>query len=338
MAKISLIVPVSPNSNEADLRALLRTIETQTLRDLEVLLVLEEGRNLSLGLDSRVRTCSLRGVKGASAARNYAAALSKSRILGFLDDDVLLESTWAELAVETFNDESVGGASGMACVPLHRYHMDYIPTELLWVVGGCYWASTDIVTVGSAAGMNFCVRKMSFVEVGGYDVSLGPSGDRPEIDNWFRLGAEEDDLAYRIQNTCGKKIVYNPRMRVDHKLRRETVLLRGVVKRALHVGHNRAYIHSRYPSGGISSDSQVLQSLMRSTATTIMKIPFEPIRCWKKLSFTSIVVGILCVGYMFGSLRFRQNGSPRSKSDDSVKTRLAQRVIEHNLLKMRITW
>jgi len=45
--------------------------------------------------------------------------------------------------------------------------------------GATYWDSKKIITVKSAAGMNFAVSRAAFNSVGGFNAALGPSGDRP---------------------------------------------------------------------------------------------------------------------------------------------------------------
>ncbi|MDG6998470.1 MAG: glycosyltransferase family 2 protein [Nitrososphaerota archaeon] len=305
MVDISLIVPVSPDAVNSDLELLLQSITDQTLQNIEALIVVNSVPNMFVPENSHIRLIILPGRQGATAARNYAAKYAKAEILGFLDDDVILDSKWCEYAVSSFNDGSVGGVSGRTKVPLRRYGLTYIPQELLWVVGGTYWEGDDIRPVLGAAGMNFCVRKKIFAQVGGYDEGLGPAGDRPEVNRWFRLGAEEDDLALKIRASCRKKVMFNPKMIVKHRLRRESVLPIGLVKRSLHVGQNRAYIHSKHPSVGSSNTHAMLRKVTRTTIVTAVSLPLHPLNSWMKLSFTCIVTFGLVIGYSFGLLRFR---------------------------------
>ena len=305
MLDISLVIPISPSSDERDLQLLLESIANQTLTNLEVLIVADGNCPLWARDISMVNVLPSSGRRGASAARNHAARFSRAEILGFLDDDVVLDSRWCEYAVATFRDESVGGVSGKARVPLGQYGLNYVPRELMWVMGGSYWDGDGMRVVPSVAGMNFCVRKSVFDESGGYDESLGPAGDRPEAQRWHRLGAEEDDLAQKIQRNCRKKILFNPKMSVIHKLRPETVSPGGLAKRSLHVGHNRAYIHARYPGTGMSSDRLALQSLVTTTILTTLSLSRHPLTAWERLSFTAFVVANLVLGYLVGFVRFR---------------------------------
>lgn len=304
MPEISLIIPVSENSNTRDLEVLLRSISKQTLKDIEVLVV--TSRALTVQTDwPRVSVVSCPRDCGASASRNQAAQVSKGEILGFLDDDVVLDPKWCEAAANSLEDVSVGLVSGAAWVDLNGVGLDYIPKELLWVVGGSYLDESQTSLISGAMGMNLCVRKESFQRVGGYNVLMGPCGDRPESKRWMRLGAEEDDLALRISGLCGERVLFNPRMVARHKLRRNSATPKSILKRSLHVGHNRAYIHLTFPREGSETDQVVLRKLVVSTLSAVLVIPRNPLGVWKRLSLISIVSVGFALGYLVGSFRFR---------------------------------
>ena len=300
MVGISLIVPISPASDRRDVELLLRSISSQTYGNVEVLVVPEGDCGQGVRMFPSVRVLSPPHKRGASAARNHGARYSNAEILGFLDDDVVLDSRWCEYAVASFRDSAVGGVSGQAKVPLELYGLDYVPRELMWAVGGTYWGNDGVQVVPSMAGMNLCIRRTVFTKAGGYNEFIGPSGDRPETKSWLRIGAEEDDLSQKVQVLCGKRIVFDPRMVVTHRLRRETVTPKGLVKRCLHVGHNRAYIHSKYPASGDTGDNLVLRRLVGTTLLTLSSFPRHPLLAWKRLSFTSVVIASLGLGYLVG--------------------------------------
>jgi len=252
-----------------------------------------------------LRFVNTNSIQGASAARNYGAKIAKGEILGFLDDDVVLDSHWCEEAVKSLRDVKVGGVSGEAKLPVEAYQLDYIPRSLMWVIGGCYWISSKPIEVSGAAGMNFAVRKELFERVGGYNVSLGPRGDRPEAKQWYRLGAEDTDLALRIAKNCNRIILFNPKMKVLHKLRRKSLFPKALIKRAMHVGRNRAYIHSKYGREGLGLDYTVLTNLYYELANTLVESSKEPILTWKRFSFSMLVLFGIGLGYLNGALTFQ---------------------------------
>lgn len=306
MVKLSLIIPVSPSSERADLAKLLLSLVKQTYTDFEVLMVSGRTDLPDSYNDLRLKRLTTPHGWGASLSRNFAAEKSRGEIFGFLDDDVILNFDWCEKAVETFDDQSVGACSGAARVDLSRFGVNYLPGSLLWVVGGCYWSSTETIEVVGGAGMNFCVRRDVFALVGGYNEHLGPSGGRPESTaSWMIPGAEESELALRVIKRAKRKVMFNPRMGVLHKLRRESVMPRGLIRRSLYVGHNRALVSRIHPDIGQAGNYAVAGALCNDIVHALAGLPQHPKLSWKTLSFISIVCGAFSLGYTMGFLRFR---------------------------------
>ena len=302
---MSLIIPISNNSDPNDLRNLMRSIEHQTTSEIEVLIIcspttiLLETIHSSLAVRIvRIEDC------GASEARNAGAKLSKGSYLAFLDDDIILDKMWVGLLKDTFEDQSIGAVSGSAQPAFQNLNLDWIPRELLWVVGGCYWDSSELKDVYGAAGMNFCIRREVFFSVGGYNQSLGPINDRPETSKWNRLGAEESELALRILST-GKRVVYNPKMLVTHRLRRSSLMPIALFKRAMHVGQNRAFLSSTFSGQSKNaSDFLVIQKLPSRIIS--IELFHHPLFSWKRTSFSVVVVLGTLLGYVIGAIRFRK--------------------------------
>ena len=139
----------------------------------------------------------------------------------------------------------------------------------------------------------------------GYDEDLCATGNRPETTRWHRSGAQQSDLAIRVWLRTGLKVVYDPNLIVEHRLRPESILLVGLVRRALHVGHNRAYIHSKYPRLGVVNDNQTFQRLVRELTFTAKKFIRNPVRVWQSFSFTFLVVIAFGAGFLEALLHYR---------------------------------
>jgi hypothetical protein len=154
--------------------------------------------------------------------------------------------------------------------------------------------------------MNFCIKEKAFLKAGEYDENLGLRENRPEMARWHRLGAEESDLAIRVRLWTGLKVAYDPNLIVEHRLRPESILLGGLVRRALHVGHNRAYIHSKYPRSGVVNDNQTFERLVKELTFTAKKFLRNPVRVWQSFSFTFLVVIAFGAGFLEGLLHYRR--------------------------------
>lgn len=111
MPAISVIVPVY--NKEAYLRESLRSVLTQSWRDLEVILVNDGSTDDSLaiarelaGADDRIRVVDIPN-GGVSNARNTALDLAQGEWVQFLDADDLLEADYLERAMQCLREQPV---------------------------------------------------------------------------------------------------------------------------------------------------------------------------------------------------------------------------------------
>ncbi len=309
--KISFIIPVTQSTDPADITKLIESILSQNYQNNEILMV-PDNENTARFFRDLVHVLPPPNDQVASSARNYAANMASGDILAFIDDDIILDKNWCRMIVEAFGDPTVGAVTGKACVD--RKGLDWIPVELRWVIGASYWNYESITDVYGAAGMNFCVLRDIFFSVNGYDRKLGPRGDRPENSSWRRLGAEESDLALRIIIIAKRRVVYNPNAIVVHKLRDSSISITGLLKRSLHVGHNRAYINCKFSDElRNNSDVMVIRNISKQIPTYINSFFVDPINTWKRLSFSVIVTAAVVIGFFIGEAEFRNLNTPDTR-------------------------
>lgn len=205
----SIIIP-SLGRGES-LKKCLDSVNQQTYRNFEVVLVTEEGELAPL--------------------RNKGAKKAKGEILIFIDDDVILTEGWLQAIIETFSSRAeVGGVSGPAVITdnyrinrdIFKYKkvkklydllfldgMEDFPGHITrsgaWTTGACnpdcnYDGDVDFL---EACNMSF--RRRAFEQVGGFDESFRGVGD------W-----SEPDLAFRIWEK-GWGLWFNSLARLEHQ-------------------------------------------------------------------------------------------------------------------------
>jgi O-antigen biosynthesis protein len=123
---------------------------------------------------------------GLSHARNRGLAVATGELVLFADDDVLLDREWVAALAEPFADPGVGASSGMTLPDVLE-----TPTQR-WVEG--FGGRTRVFesrvfdlaappadrplfpfTIGEfGAGRNMAFRRAPLLELGGFDVALGP--------------------------------------------------------------------------------------------------------------------------------------------------------------------
>ncbi|MGN6716296.1 MAG: glycosyltransferase family 2 protein [Candidatus Binatia bacterium] len=150
---------------------------------------------------------------GKSAVLNQAIRRSTGEVLAFLDDDVVVDSSWLE-EIENFFKSNPAHCVGQGKIrtglgdspdpEVRRLLQRYRTIPQLEF-------SSDIGDLHSLNGANIAIRRTVFDRVGYFDERLGPGAS----------GTSEDvELAQRIRK-AGMKIAYMPRALVYHRVDRE---------------------------------------------------------------------------------------------------------------------
>ena len=217
------------------LRTTLESLEAQTYRDFETVIVTEEGELARL--------------------RNEGAKRAKGTIFVFTDDDVVFTPNWLESIVKVFDSRSnVGGVSGPSVITgdfrrnrdLFRYPLikklydwiflqdiadlpGHIADSGAWSTGAC---NTDCFYDGPVQFLEACnmaFRKEVFEKVGGFDESYKGVGD------W-----SEPDLSFRIRK-MGYLLWFDRHAKLYHRPSRS-----GAFTKRLKDSHNRLENYFRF--------------------------------------------------------------------------------------------
>ncbi len=166
-----------------------------------------------------------RGPPGASGTRNAGAALARSALLVFLDDDVRARSNWLRELLAPFAHPEVIGTGGMALPAWQGPRPRWFPDEFGWVVGASHAGlPNSVAQVRNVWSENMAVRRAAFEAVGGFRDGFGKLGrvSRPEdTDLCIRIGASER----------GSRWVYVPTAVVDHIVPVDRAALRFFLRR-----------------------------------------------------------------------------------------------------------
>ena len=210
---VTVIIPtVRPNT----LRATVESIQRQTHRDLEIVVV-AQGSDPSLrsvtdelaASDPRIRVVRLEQ-GNLSAARNAGIAAGTGEILAFTDDDCEADSRWVELMVEIFRDRpEIGFIGGEVVAPPARpFTISTCPSaqvkELSYKPSQSGWeAPHGLYLIGANMGL----RRSVFEQVGPFDPSLG-AGTR-------YASCEDVDYGLRCE-LADVGILTSPRLVITH--------------------------------------------------------------------------------------------------------------------------
>lgn len=207
--KVSIIIPTLQRADS--LNECLLSLEGQTFRDYEIILVTEEGE--------------------LAALRNAGARRARGTYLLFIDDDVICAPRWLEFIVQTFSDRpDCAGVSGPAVITERfRCNRDifskkfakllydlwfcggqsslpgHITRSGAWTTGACNASCAYEGPVHFLEACNMAFRADVFNKLDGFDETYRGVGD------W-----SEPDLSFRIRR-AGHKLWFCRNARLEHR-------------------------------------------------------------------------------------------------------------------------
>jgi glucosyl-dolichyl phosphate glucuronosyltransferase len=297
---LSVVVTSYTTERLGDIGELLESIKKQTYPNIETIFVAER----SIELYNRVHdSCKSIGLSNfniifsedrllLSGARSLGAKNAKGAIIAFVDDDVILFPEWGDEMIKSYQNDSIIGVSG-AALPLWKdKHLDWLPKNYYWLVSCTDWTKWDEpVEARSLWGMNMSVRREAFDKTGSFLSGLG----------YHQPIAEDLEFSLRVKKKTGKKLLFNPKVKVWHKVYAFRINLRFVASRAHHIGVSRRILRA------IRSKEQTSFHLERTVINGIFNILFSlpgdcfksPHIAWKKFTMTGTIVSFATIGFLF---------------------------------------
>ncbi len=254
---VSVIVCTHTAHRWDALEAGLRSLAAQTVRPLEVLVVVDHDDALLArahaqlpGILPGVRVLASGGRRGLSGSRNTGVAASRGAIVAFLDDDAVAGPEWIERLVAPYADEAVM-ATGARCVPAwHDGRPWWFPREFDWVVGCSYLGlPEEQADIRNPIGAGMSMRRTALDRAGAFREDIGRVGNTP-------LGCEETELAIRMrQRIPGARVVHVPSAVVAHAVPSERGRPSYFVRRCFAEGVSKAQV-ARAVGRGDALDSE----------------------------------------------------------------------------------
>ncbi len=225
-SEISVVICAYTEKRWNDLVAAVASVQRQTLRPKDIVIVIDDNPNLLLRVQenlSGVLAIENSRAKGASGARNSGAAATQGTILAFLDDDAIAHADWLENLTACYTNPDVAGTGGKIEPRWSEKCPSWFPNEFNWVIGCSYRGlPTEITPVRNVIGANMSVRKEIFTLIGGFRESFGNkkgTSTGQTGSKWLHhhAGDEETEFCMRAtQQLPGSKWLYTPLAVVQH--------------------------------------------------------------------------------------------------------------------------
>lgn len=338
-AVVSIVVTTYTLDRLKDVCELLDTISGQSYPHIETIFVGETSHELCDRVRAHVQANSISNVKvvfndrvkGLSGARNVALCHAHGDIIAFVDDDVLLSPDWAEELVKTYASYNIAiGVTGAALPAWQGESMAWFPKEFYWIISCTGWFQADGVRpVRNAWGMNMSFRREAFHHCR-FDEALG--GNMGAVDgSKMGLLGEDTQISLKLRNATGRPIVYNPTVKVWHKVYGYRLRSRFIRRRAFWEGYTKAWLKRLYRKGDVmdaadlATEYELMRHIMFGFFPSLLRdFVGNPIITWRRFRLAADVLLHVALGYASALLpvlgevirrRYGPGAELRSKED-----------------------
>jgi len=297
---LSVVITSYTTERISDIYELFDSIKNQTCKDIETIFVAERSKELYESVKDYSGSIELSDFKliftndklGLGGARSLASKNAKAEIIAFIDDDVILFPEWAEEMIKSYQNDSIIGVSGPALPLWKDKQLDWLPKNYYWLISCTGWTDWNEPTEArSLWGMNMSVRKEAFEKAGTFLPSLG----------YHQPMAEDLEFSLRIKRRTGKKLLFNPKVKVWHKVYAYRINLRFVASRAHHIGVSRRILRTTRlkEQASFKLEKKVIDGIIKILLSLPGDFLKNPAIAWKKFTITVTIVSFSMKGYLF---------------------------------------
>ena len=309
LLKISIITTSYTMDRFKDIIELLDSIQEQSYRNIEIIVVAERSPELAENIRNYARKKGYpnilalynQGEWGLSSARNLGIRQASGDIIAFVDDDAILFPDWAEETARAYaEDSSIIGLTGPILPLWEDESMRWFPREFYWIFSCTYWDWTKPTEVRNGYGTNISFRREAFDLCGSFKTNLGAKGGGES--GKHELGGEETEFSLRVRRQTHKRIVYHPNIKVKHKVYHYRLSNSFIRKRAYWEGYTKAMFGRLYHSNDeavLSTEHELLHRIFSRLIPSSLKLVFsQPGVALRRLWVTILVLACVATGYL----------------------------------------
>ena len=301
-----------------DICDLLTSIKAQTYPRIETVFVADQSQELAAKVEEYAESVSLpvtvllnRDEAGVNVCRNIGIRAAHGEIVALVDDDVVLFPDWAEAMVESYtHDPAVVAVTGPAIPLWEDKGMSWFPREFYWMWGSTVWEWEEVRQIRNVGGMNCSYKRRALHQVGLYRPGLGPQGGEEKI-RWFHHpSAEEVELSLRLRKLLkGAKIIYDPRVKVYHKVQKSRFAWAFMINRAFRFGYAKHFVeelfhHDFQNEPVLDLEREHLRHILFRLPFSLLKeLPTSPLTVWRKGVIAIAATLFTGLGYLAYFLR-----------------------------------
>lgn len=309
--KVSIITATYTLDRLDDVKQLLDSVNRQTDNNYDMFVVVERTPELVDKISAYISEKKYANIQlvyndgpgGASANRNLAINKAKGDIIAFVDDDAVVSPDWVSGIVKTFTeDDSVIGVTGPILPLWQDGAADWVSPEFYWIFSCTAGDSEEKIEVRNGYCTNLSFKKEAFEKAGLFNTDLGVKGRGRG--GWQEPGGEETELAIRIRDITGKRIVYSPDVSVQHKVYAYRLSCNFISRRAFWEGYGKALLNKKFRSRDnkanvLATEHSLLKKILFYRLPRTFKLIFtKPGTGFRQFGLIVTVLSCVAAGYM----------------------------------------
>lgn len=184
MTRLSVIIPTRDRA--AMLGDCLASLARQTVdpRAIEVLVVDDGSSDATPEVVTRFAgerftlRCARQEPSGLNVARNTGARLARGDLIAYLDDDTIVDPTWAEAMIEAFGSTGCDAVAGRIVLRLEGRRPGWLTPAMETLLSALDLGSEarEIAAPAGPLGANCAVTRDAFERAGGFGAGLDREG------------------------------------------------------------------------------------------------------------------------------------------------------------------
>ena len=241
----TVVVCAHDEARWTDLQAAVGSLERQSLRPAEVVVVVDHNPRLLIMARERFADAIVvenTGHPGLGEARNTGVECSSASVVAFLDDDAVASEHWLASLAERYADADVAGVGGSIRARWVSGRPRWFPPEFDWVVGCSYRGMPESVSdVRNLLGCNMSFRREVVEELGRFQLGYG---------------CDETEFCIRLhQRWPSRRLTYVPFASVSHRVPDERGRVGYFARRCWFEGGSKAVVSKLVGAGdGLSTE------------------------------------------------------------------------------------
>jgi glycosyltransferase involved in cell wall biosynthesis len=306
---VSVITTVYNPQRLRDLTELLDSLNAQSYKNNETLIVAERSVELAESIRKYIADRGYAGMRvlfnegewGSYPSRNLAVGEAKGDIIAFVDDDAVPFPDWVAKMAKVYNeDSSVVGVTGPILPLWQEKSMKWFPRELYWIFSCTYRRFAERTEVRNGFCTNLSFRRKAFDRCGRFKSSLVGRGWGKS--DWQQPAAQETEFCLRVKKGTGQRIVYDPAVRVKHKVYGYRLSSGFLARRGYWEGYAKAMLKRLYRDDNgqaLATEYELLRRiLLRLLPRTLGRLFRRPATAWRQLWALIMVLSGVAAGYL----------------------------------------